>query len=125
MYRQMLSMLLPMPLWHTFVPRVIIMKKKKKTPKKSGEWLPDGIPARATGWGKPRQPRWEGKPRWTDADPEWGKRYYGRRPYGEDDVGRRTWYIRDRSEQPKKDYLREAICALAAIQILVLTYLVL
>ena len=123
-------MLLPMPLWHTFVPRVIIMKKKKKTPKKSGGWLPDGTPRAMdpeTGWGKPhRQPRWEQKPRWTDADPEWGKRYYGRRPYGEDDVGRRTWYIRDRTEktEPQK-YLREAICVLAAIQVLVLTYLVL
>ena len=119
-------MLLPMPLWHTFVPRVIIMKKKKKTPaKKPHKWSAKDHHVDTEGWGKPRQPRWEGRPRWTDADPEWGRRYYGRRPYGEDDVGRRTWYIRDRSEQPKKDYLREAICALAAIQILVLTYLVL
>ena len=114
---------------HTNVGVTIMAKKKKKNPKKSPEWLPDGTPRAMdpeTGWGKPhRHPRWEQKPRWTDADPEWGKRYYGRRPYGEDDVGRRTWYIRDRSEQPKKDYLREAICALAAIQILVLTYLVL
>lgn len=103
------------------------MKKKKKDPtKKPHKWTAKDHHVDTEGWDKPRQPRWEQKPRWTDADPSWGKGYYGRRPYDECDGDRRTWYIRDRSKnEPKKDYLREAICALAAIQILVLTYLML
>ena len=61
---------------------------------------------------------------WTNDRGEWARGYYGRH-YG-DDVTKRTYYIRDRTDhrsEPQK-YLREAICVLGAIQVLVLTYLV-
>ena len=51
--------------------------------------------------------------------------YYGkRRPRWEDDEPPR-WHKHPKPEPTPKNYFREAICALAAIQILVLTYLVL
>ncbi len=86
---------------------------RKELDQNWGEKKPKGYRSE---WHTPKNP--------YDYHEPWGTPYYGkRRPRWEDEPPR--WHKHPKPEPTPKNYFREAICALAGIQVLVITALVL